>query len=82
MTVLKNAFKDQFKSAQTDSDIEHEMMNRMQKPNENLRQFFNNMVELNSSKRKIEYKLAGIKNLRKTFSSKPKVSEVSSTEGI
>ncbi|KAI8119897.1 hypothetical protein CVS40_8784 [Lucilia cuprina] len=45
---LKSALEVQFRSCESDYDLEHKMMNRLQKYNESFDQFYNVILDLNS----------------------------------
>lgn len=49
--VLKSALEVQFRSGESDYDLEHRMMNRLQRSNETFDQFYNVMLDLNSRMR-------------------------------
>lgn len=44
---MKKAMEDHFRTAETDCDLEHQLMNRVQHPNETFDQFYNALAELN-----------------------------------
>lgn len=46
-TSMKKSMQDHFRTAETDCDLDHQLMNRVQRPNETFDQFYNAMAELN-----------------------------------
>ena len=51
-SVLKSALEDQFRSPDSEYDIEHELMSRVQKPNESFDTFFYALLDINSKLRR------------------------------
>lgn len=47
-SCMKKAMEDHFRTAETDCDLDHQLMNRVQRSNETFDQFYNAMAELNS----------------------------------